>query len=176
MLRASTLARGNDIDSARVIDRVVLSADERHRRRIMLTGEKGSKFLLDLPQAIALRDGDGLILDDGTIVLVAGKPEPVLDIKAENASELARFAWHLGNRHTEVQIVGEKLRIRADHVLEKMLKHLGARVTALDAPFYPESGAYGQAIGQLASHGLGRAPVRDHAHGYGRHHGDGDKS
>ena len=179
MIRTSTLVRGNDIDAARVIDRVVLAADERQRRRIMLTGEKGSKFLLDLPQTVALRDGDGLVLDDGSIVLVAGKPEAVLDIVAAGPSELARLAWHLGNRHTEVQIVGEMLRIRADHVLEKMLKHLGAQVTAREAAFDPESGAYGQAIGQLASHGLGRAPAPGHGHAHapgGDHHHHDHKS
>ena len=159
--------RTDAADSAPAIDRVVLSADERHRRRIVLTGERGTTFLLDLPQATALRDGDGLMLEDGSIVLVAGKPEPVLDVEAASAAELARLAWHLGNRHTEVQIIGDKLRIRRDHVLEKMLKHLGARVTPLDAPFDPESGAYGQAIGQLAAHGLGRGHSHDHSHGHG---------
>jgi urease accessory protein len=167
LLRALSLVRGSDIDPARVIDRVVLGADERHRRRVMLEGEKGTKFLLDLPQAVALRDGDGLVLDDGTIVLVAGKPEPVLDIEADGASALARLAWHLGNRHAEVQVIGETLRIRADHVLEKMLRHLGARITPREAPFEPESGAYGQAMGQLASHGLGRAGPHDHGHRHG---------
>src|SRR5215213_6893704 len=100
MIRADAVRQRADIDSARVIDRVVLSADERHRRRIVLTGERGTTFLLDLPQATALRDGDGLMLEDGSIVLVAGKPEPVLDIEAINGPELARLAWHLGNRHT----------------------------------------------------------------------------
>jgi urease accessory protein len=172
MFRAHSLARGTAIDASRVIDRVVLAADERQRRRVMLEGEKGIKFLLDLPQAVALRDGDGLVLDDGTIVLVAGKPEPVLDIEAANASELARLAWHLGNRHAEVQVIGERLRIRADHVLEKMLKHLGARITAREAAFDPESGAYGMAMGQLASHGLGRAPAQSPAHSHSHDHGE----
>lgn len=171
MLRASSLVRGSDIDRARVIDRVVLGADDRHRRRVMLEGEKGARFLLDLPQALALRDGDGLVLDDGTIVLVAGKSEPVLDIEAESAGELARLAWHLGSRHAEVQVIGEILRIRADHVLEKMLRHLGARITSREAPFDPESGAYGQALGQLAPHGLGRSG----AHPHGHRHDDGSE-
>ena len=169
MLRSSSFVRASGVDPARVIDRVTLGADERHRRRIVLTGENGTTFLLDLPQAVALRDGDGLVLEDGAIVLVAGKPEPVLDIEAENATELARLAWHLGNRHTEVQIVGETLRIRRDHVLEAMLVHLGARVTPREAPFDPEQGAYGQAIGQLAAHGHGHAG-HDHAHGHSHAH------
>src|SRR4051794_5555619 len=170
MRRASEIRAAGTWNAATVIDRVVLDADDRHRRRILLTGERGTTFLLDLPQATALRDGDGLVLEDGRIIEVAGKPEPVLDIEAASPAELARLAWHLGNRHTEVQIIGDKLRIRRDHVLEKMLKHLGARVSALDAPFDPESGAYGQAIGQLAAHGLGRAHSHDHAAGEGAQH------
>ena len=54
--------------------------------------------------------------------------------------ELARLAWHLGNRHTDVQMVGERLRIRRDHVLEEMLDGLGAHLTPIEAPFDPEVG------------------------------------
>jgi urease accessory protein len=109
-----------------------------------LRGERGTKFLLDLPHATALKDGDGLVLEDGAIVRVAGKPEPLIEIAAESPSELARFAWHIGNRHTEVQVVGDRLRIRRDHVLEDMLRGLGARLTSIEAPFDPEHGAYGR--------------------------------
>jgi len=107
-----------------------------------MTGEAGTRFLLDLPQAAMLRDGDGLVLDDGSIVRVVGKPEPLVEIVA--ASEAARLAiaWHLGNRHVEVQVVGDRLRIRRDHVLEAMLVGLGARLTQLEAAFDPEPGAY----------------------------------
>jgi urease accessory protein len=133
----------SEISSDRVIDRVVLDADERHRRRITLTGERGTTFLLDLPHATALRDGDGLVLEDGSIVRVAGKPEALVEIMATSPQELARLAWHIGNRHTDVQIVGDKLRIRRDHVLEEMLHGLGARLTPIEAPFDPEHGAYG---------------------------------
>ena len=76
---------------------------------------------------IALRDGDGLVLEDGAIVRVAGKPEPLVEIAAASPHELARLAWHIGNRHTDLQVVGDRLRIRRDHVLEDMLRGLGAR-------------------------------------------------
>ncbi len=124
------------------IDRVVLDADERYRRRVALTGEGGLKFLLDLAEATALRDGDGLVLGDGTIVAVVGRPEPLAEITATDVAALARFAWHLGNRHTELQVVGDRLRIRRDRVIEDMLRGLGARVTAIEAPFEPQRGAY----------------------------------
>ncbi len=63
-------------------DVVVLDADERHRRRTVLTGERGTTFLLDLPSAAALKDGDGLVLDDGSIVRIAGKPEALVEVAA----------------------------------------------------------------------------------------------
>ena len=142
MRRASSVCRADSVNDCSVIDRVVLDADERHRRRITLAGERGTVFLLDLPHATALRDGDGLVLDDGAIVRVAGKPEPLIEIAAASPHELARLAWHIGNRHTDLQVVGERLRIRRDHVLEDMLRGLGARLTPIEAPFDPEPGAY----------------------------------
>ena len=119
-------------------DRVVLEASGRNRRRIVLIAEKGTEFLLDFEKPVTLRDGDGLLLDDGSIVLVAGAPEALIEISANTPSEFVRLAWHLGNRHTDVQIVGDKLRIRRDHVLEEMLRGLGAHLHALQAPFDPE--------------------------------------
>jgi urease accessory protein len=142
MRRASSVRQAGQWDNGAAIDRVVLDASERHRRRLVLTAERGTTLLLDLPHATTLKDGDGLVLDDGAVVRVVGKAEPLFEIVAVNASDLARFAWHLGNRHTDVQVVGERLRIRRDHVLAAMLEGLGALVTAIEAPFDPESGAY----------------------------------
>jgi urease accessory protein len=152
MRRASEIRTAGSWNAAAAIDRVVLDAAERHRRRIVLTGERGTEFLLDLPHAAALRDGDGLVLEDGAIVRVAGKPEPLVEVAAPSAPALARLAWHIGNRHTDLQVVGDTLRIRRDHVLEDMLRGLGARLTPIEAPFDPEPGAYGH------SH--------DHGHGH----------
>jgi len=145
MRRACEIRTAGSWNAATAIDRVVLDAHERHRRRIALTGERGTVFLLDLPHATALKDGDGLVLEDGAIVRVAGKVEPLLEIAAANPHELARLAWHIGNRHTEVQMVGDSLRIRRDRVIEDMLRRLGARLTLIEAPFDPEHGAYGHA-------------------------------
>ena len=141
MKRGWAVRRAGLWNSGDAIDAVVLDAGDRHRRRIALTGERGTEFLLDLDEAVALRDGDGIVLDDGAMVLVAGAPEPLVEIAAGSALDCTRLAWHLGNRHTDVQIVGDKLRIRRDHVLEDMLRGLGAHLTVLDAPFDPEQGA-----------------------------------
>ncbi len=140
--RATSVCAIDMRNRARVIDEVVLAADERHRRRVALTGARGTAFLLDLPHATVLRDGYGLVLEDGAIVRVVGKPEPLVEITAANAAELARLAWHIGNRHTEVQVVGQSLRIRRDHVLEEMLRGLGAHLHPIEVPFEPETGAY----------------------------------
>jgi urease accessory protein len=142
MRRAHSVRQAGDWDKAAAIDAVVLDATDRYRRRWLLKGEHGTTVLLDLPHAIALKDGDGLVLDDGALVRVVGKPEPLYEISATNHSELARLAWHLGNRHTEVQVVGERLRIRRDDVLGRMLRGLGAEVTEMEATFEPEGGAY----------------------------------
>jgi urease accessory protein len=150
--RASQVLRAGTWRAAAAIDRVVLDADERYRRRVVMTGERGLKFLLDLPEVTALRDGDGLLLDDGTLVAVIARLEPLIEVAADNAAEptalLARLAWHLGNRHTEVEIVGGKLRMRRDRVLEEMLIRLGAVLTPIEAPFEPERGAYGHGRGE----------------------------
>ena len=137
-------------DIAAAIDRVVLDAGDRNRRRIVLKGEKGTEFLLDFEKPVTLHDGDGFLLDDGSIVLVAGAPEVLIEISAHSALDTVRLAWHLGNRHTDVQIVGDKLRIRRDHVLEDMLRGLGAHLTPLEAPFDPEM----------------PAPAHEHHHGH----------
>ena len=93
------------------------------------------------PFPTPLRDGDGIMLDDGGIVLVAGQAESLAEVAVRTPLALVQLAWHLGNRHTDVQIVGDRLRIRRDHVLEEMAAGLGATVTAIDAPFDPEAGA-----------------------------------
>jgi len=142
MKRACEIRPAGEWNEASAVDSIALDAHERYRRRIVLTGERGTRFLLDLPKAMALHDGDGLLLDDGAIVRVAGRLEPLLEIRAASAAELARLAWHIGNRHIDMQVAGDRLRIRRDHVIEDMLRGLGAEVTPIEAPFEPEGGAY----------------------------------
>lgn len=128
--------------SAEPADRIVLDYDQRHRRRMAMTAAKGLEFLLDLAQAVPLKDGDALLLEDGRIVAVDAAPEPLAEIGAATPDGLLRVAWHLGNRHLPTQLLGNRLRIRRDPVIEHMVGHLGAVVTHLNAPFDPESGAY----------------------------------
>jgi urease accessory protein len=141
MKRVLAIKAAGDWPAASAIDRVVLDAGDRNRRRIVLKAEKGTEFLLDFAKPVSLHDGDGLILDDGSVVLVAGEPEKLVEISAGSALDAVRLAWHLGNRHTDVQIVANKLRIRSDYVLEDMLRGLGAHLTPLEASFDPEQSA-----------------------------------
>src|SRR6478609_6884059 len=94
-------------------DFIVLDAQDRHRRRVVFVGERGATYLLDLPRPAQLRDGDGLLLEDGSLVRVTGKAEDLVQITAD-AHDIRRIAWHLGNRHTEVQMTENGLRIRRD--------------------------------------------------------------
>ncbi|MES2751623.1 MAG: urease accessory protein UreE [Pseudomonadota bacterium] len=142
-------------------DTVVLGFDDRHRRRMAMTGTRGLEFLLDLAEAVALRGGDALVLEDGRLIEVVAAPEPLVEIRGTDPHHLVRVAWHLGNRHLPTQIVGKGLRIRRDHVIEDMVRGLGARVIAIEAPFDPEGGAYA---------GGGHAHGADH--GAGHHHDD----
>jgi len=142
MKRVTQIKPAMTWDTQAARDFIVLDAQDRHRRRVVFVGEQGATYLLDLPRPAQLRDGDALVLEDGTLVRVTGKVEPLVEISAATTQELARIAWHLGNRHTEVQVTGDRLRIRRDHVLEDMLRGLGASLVFLEAPFDPETGAY----------------------------------
>ena len=142
MKRSSNILAAGAWSAARATDSVRIDHDGRHRRRIMLRTEGGAEVLLNLPHAARLRHGDGLELDDGSVVRVEARPEPLAEIHAHDESELVRIAWHLGNRHLPVQLVGDRIRIRADHVIEEMVEGLGGHVEHIEAAFDPEAGAY----------------------------------
>src|SRR5436305_7505533 len=121
MRHVNGIADAGTWDPGHAVDRVVLDADDRVRRRVVLTTEKGTKLLLDFAEPTMLRDGDGLVLDDGSIVVVAGQAEALIEISAKAALDLVRLAWHVGNRHTDAQFTNRAFRIRRDHVLEEMV-------------------------------------------------------
>jgi urease accessory protein len=121
---------------------LTLDFDARHRRRVRMTTDQGEQILLDLPRAIAMADGDGLQLEDGRWLRVQAAPEPVVEIHHSNPHELVRIAWHLGNRHLPTEILHDTLLIRPDHVIEDMLRSLGAELATVQMPFQPEGGAY----------------------------------
>ncbi len=124
-------------------DTVTLDYDQRHRRRIAMTGLNGTHFLLDLAETTVLRDGDGLALDEGGHILVRSAAEPLAEITAPDLTTLVRIAWHLGNRHLPTAVSDDHFLIRRDHVIEAMVGGLGGTVRHVEAPFDPEGGAYG---------------------------------
>jgi urease accessory protein len=165
MIRA-TEVKGQYNWKEAAVDTVVLDFDDRHRRRMAMTGTRGLEFLLDLENAVALRGGDALVLEDGRLIEVVAAPEPLIEIRGTDPGHLVRLAWHLGNRHLPTQIMAKGLRIRSDHVIEEMVKGLGAKVIAIEAPFDPEGGAYAAAHEPVGHHGS-----HNHAHHGHDHHG-----
>ncbi len=141
-MRVAKILPAGHWDAVQETDQVLIDYDRRFRRRIVLTTLGGADVLIDLPQAVRLRDGDGLLLDSGGIIRVRAQAEPLMEIHAHDDSDLIRIAWHLGNRHLPVQLLGDRIRIRADHVIGEMVEGLGGHVEAIDAPFDPEAGAY----------------------------------
>ncbi len=139
--------------TGQIHDHVALDYDGRHRRRMVLKGEHGLEFLLDLPAARLLHGGDGLKLDDSRVVAVTALPEPLMEVRGDDGVHLLRLAWHIGNRHLTAQVEPDRILLRYDRVIGHMLEHLGAKVVAVTAPFDPEGGAYGD-------------------HGHGDHHHD----
>ena len=147
---------------------VTLPFDDRYRRRITLRTDAGEAFLLDLAEARVLEEGDGLALDTGDWLAVRAALEPLMEVTAERPEQLARLAWHIGNRHLQAQIDRERILIRDDAVVAGMLTGLGARVRGITAPFSPEGGAYD---GHPPDDPRGGAGAGDHHHPHGRDHG-----
>ncbi|MEX2615534.1 MAG: urease accessory protein UreE [Alphaproteobacteria bacterium] len=151
---------------------VTLDFDDRYRRRIRLTDDAGAPFLLDLADATRLDDGDGLRIEGGGIIAVRAADEPVADARGDTPAQTARIAWHLGNRHTPIQVLPDgRVRIRRDHVLVAMLRGIGATVTERDGPFTPEPGAYESPGGHgHHDHDHDHADDHDHDHDHGHSH------
>lgn len=148
-------------------DHVALDYEGRFLRRKRLVAASGVGFLVDLPEVTNLTGGEAFVLADGRFIEVRPALEPVLVV----TGDLARLAWHIGNRHTPCQIEPARLVIRADHVLEAMLRGLGAKVVASVEPFQPEGGAYG--MGRTMGHDHGHSHGRGEDHSHGHSHGPG---
>ena len=155
--------------TAKVDDELALPYELREKSRLRATLSTGEEVALFLERGTVLRGGDCLKGDDGRVVRVVAAPEAVLEVECHDADEFARCAYHLGNRHTPVQIIGRKddghyaLRIRADHVLADMLAGLGAHSAEVMAPFEPETGAY-------SNHAVGHSHAGGHDHDHGQEH------
>jgi urease accessory protein len=132
---------------------LTLPFELRQKSRLRVRLDSGEEAALSMPRGRVLRGGDRLRADDGAIVLVKAAPEQLSTVTAADAETLARAAYHLGNRHVALQIGRGFLRYQHDHVLDDMVRALGAVVRAERAPFEPEGGAYGH--GHDRGHGHG---------------------
>lgn len=150
---------------------LTLPFDQRQKSRFRAALDSGVEIAVHLPRGTVLRGGDLLRAGDETLVRVQAAPEPVSTIRSDDARELTRAAYHLGNRHVQLQVGDGWLRYQHDHVLDEMVKRLGLAVICEQAPFEPESGAY--AGGHHHHHDHGHAHPREHEHEHEHaHHGD----
>jgi len=165
---------------------LTLAFDERRKSRLAATLDNGEDVALLLPRGTVLRDGDVLVADDGGLVCIVAKPQAVLLVRANDALTLTRSAYHLGNRHTPVEVGADYLKLEYDPVLADMLERIGATLEQASLPFQPEAGAYGgghkhghdetfaedyalaqQVFGEHYGH------EHSHEHGHAHQHDDG---
>jgi urease accessory protein len=149
MRRAIIVLPAGTWNEAEGIATATLPFDQRHRRRFRMCDDAGEPFLLDLDRPATLSDGDGLGLEGGGVIRVRAAEEEVIEASGASKAAAARLSWHLGNRHTPVQVLTDgTLRLRDDPVLAAMLSGLGARIIRRRAPFTPEPGAYAVVAGE----------------------------
>jgi urease accessory protein len=170
--RATSVLTDREAGSVTPFDLAVLTHDERHVRRRVIELVHGDRVLVDLPQAVMLRDRDRLVLEDGRQAEIIAADEELHEIRARDAVQLAELAWHIGNRHLAAAIEPGRILILRDHVIKAMLQGLGATVTDVVEPFDPVRGAY-SGHGHAHGHDHADASRHDHDHRDGEGHGHG---
>jgi urease accessory protein len=149
---------------------LVLPYELREKSRLRASLTSGEEVAVFTVRGTVLRNGDLLKGDDGRVIKIIAAKEATYRIECNTTIDLLRCAFHLGNRHTQAQIGGDTasafLRIRKDAVLKDMLEGLGGTVTEEQAPFEPESGAYGGGHHHSHdhSHPLAPIPLRQRIH------------
>ena len=161
---------------------IALDWDVRQKSRFDATDSLGRSVGVFLPRGSVVRGGDVLVADDGSLIVVAAAPQPVMVVTHckthGSAFDLTRAAYHLGNRHVALELQPDHLKLEPDHVLGDMLRQMHLTVTETDAPFEPENGAYAAGGHGGHDHGHDHAPAAtpaahshgDHAHEHGHAH------
>ncbi len=153
---------------------VCLDWDVRQKSRFEATDSQGRRLGVFLERGQVVRGGDVLVAEDGSLIRVEAAPQPVLVIthcKSHGTPfDLTRAAYHLGNRHVPIELRADHLKIEPDHVLAEMLRRMHLIVTASDAVFEPEAGAYGD---HGHAHASGHGHDHDHDHGHDHRHQHG---
>jgi urease accessory protein len=151
---------------------LALPFEMRQKSRFKAKLVSGEEVGVVLPRGEILRGGDLVTASDGRVIEIVSQPEKLLHVESGKPADLAKIAYHLGNRHVPVEVGDGYLRVAEDHVLERMVEGLGAKVTRVSAPFEPEAGAYGG-----VGHEHGAAKIHDHHHDdHGHDHHDHDHS
>ncbi len=146
--------------------RLELPFETRQKTRFKAKLASGEEVGVVLPRGEILRGGDLVTASDGRVIEIVSSQEKLFNVEAGKGENLARIAYHLGNRHVPIEVGEHYLRIAEDHVLERMLEGLGAKITRLTAAFEPEAGAYGG-----MGHEHGAAKIHDHHdHDHDHHH------
>ena len=153
---------------------IELDWDVRQKSRFAATDSLGRDLAIFLPRGQAVRGGDVLVAEDGSLIRVIAAPQKVLRITAcaQHGSpfDLMRAAYHLGNRHVPIELQPDHLKIEPDHVLADMLRSMHMTVVEADLPFEPEGGAYGGHVTNDGhshhQHGHGAGHSHDHDHGH----------
>lgn len=152
---------------------VELDWDVRQKSRFDATDSQGRHLGVFLGRGTVVRGGDVLVAEDGSMIRVTAAPQSVLVITPchEHGSpfDLVRAAYHLGNRHVQIELQPDHLKIEPDHVLADMLRAMHLIVQERSEAFEPEAGAYGHG----AAHAAGHAHSHDHAHGHDHAHSHG---
>lgn len=155
---------------------VELDWDVRQKSRFAATDSQGRELAIFLPRGQAVRGGDVLVAEDGSLIRVLAAPQKVLYITAcaEHGSpfDLMRAAYHLGNRHVPIELQPDHLKIEPDHVLADMLRSMHMTVVEADMPFEPEGGAYGGHVTNdgHSHHHHSHADGHDHGHAHSHEH------
>ena len=143
---------------------IELDWDVRAKSRFDATDSAGRVLGVFLPRGTAVRGGDVLVTEDGSLVVVKAAPQAVLVVRhcAEHGSpfDLLRAAYHLGNRHVQLELQADHLKLEPDHVLADLLRAMHLIVSEESTAFEPEAGAY-----------AATSAAHDHGHGHGHEHG-----
>ena len=161
-----------------------LDWDTRQKSRFDAVDSQGRRIGVFLPRGGAVRGGDVLVAEEGSLIANQAKAEPLLAVTAGPHGvplDLLRAAYHLGNRHVPLEVTPTRLQLAPDHVLAEMLQRMGLVVETVEAAFEPEGGAYDAASagahrhepGHDHDHEHGHEPGHDHDHDHQHEHGQG---
>jgi urease accessory protein len=159
--RAIRLLRADE-PRGKISDTVILNSDERRNQRAHVVTVQGMRIELDLPEPATLRTDDVLALDTGEVIDVVAAAEPLIEVRGD-LTALSRIAWALGDRHVPVQILSNRIRLRAEQAHNALIASLGGKMRPIEAPFEPEGGAY------AVAHGDHHGSDGGHAHGHDHH-------